>query len=297
VAAAAAAAVVGPHPVEPAVPGHRSSCLPCPRATSSVCLRRVACFSDLQRCRLDRQSYTRKHAKCGQANGKQCAGRCAADECGCVVRLHLSTFMTDFFVPSKADKTASVSHSCRNHPLHIAPPLTYRARTPTKAFIKTEAPSMKLTSLAAVALLAALCTAGASVASAADPYIVEMDVVLSKKKGKKPKGGVVRIEVHPDWAPVGAARFKEIIDAGIWEWNRFFRCVRSRALDPIVACIYLFSDFAKLSCVVRVSTSLNSSLPLRSLRTHRVVPDFIVQWGIPSDKKLTDLWWGGAVQV
>jgi hypothetical protein len=156
---------------------------------------------------------------------------------------------------------------------------------------------MKLTSLAAVALLAALCTAGASVASAADPYIVEMDVVLSKKKGKKPKGGVVRIEVHPDWAPVGAARFKEIIDAGIWEWNRFFRCVRSRALDPIVACIYLFSDFAKLSCVVRVSTSLNSSLPLRSLRTHRVVPDFIVQWGIPSDKKLTDLWWGGAVQV
>ena len=84
---------------------------------------------------------------------------------------------------------------------------------------------MKLTSLATVALLAALCTAGAGYAAAEDPYIVELDVVLSKKKGKKPKGGVVKIEVYPDWAPLGAARFKEIVKSGIWEWNRFFRCV------------------------------------------------------------------------
>ena len=89
---------------------------------------------------------------------------------------------------------------------------------------------MKFSSLAAVALLAALCTAGAGMASAADPYVVELDVVLSKKKGKKPKGGVVKIEVHPDWAPIGAARFKEIIDLGIWEWNRFFRCVVRRVI-------------------------------------------------------------------
>lgn len=89
---------------------------------------------------------------------------------------------------------------------------------------------MKLTSsLAALALLAALCTTGAGVASAEDPYVVELDVVLSKKKGRKPKGGVVKVEVHPDWAPIGAARFKEIVKEGIWEWNRFFRCVRVRA--------------------------------------------------------------------
>ena len=85
--------------------------------------------------------------------------------------------------------------------------------------------------MATVALLAALCTAGAGYAAAAeDPaasFIVELDVVLSKKKGKKPKGGVVKIEVYPDWAPLGAARFKEIVKSGIWEWNRFFRWVNA----------------------------------------------------------------------
>jgi|AntAceMinimDraft_1070359.scaffolds.fasta_scaffold37570_1 hypothetical protein len=45
---------------------------------------------------------------------------------------------------------------------------------------------MRMTSLAAVALLAALCSGGASLASAEEPYVVELDVVLSKKKGKKP---------------------------------------------------------------------------------------------------------------
>ena len=73
---------------------------------------------------------------------------------------------------------------------------------------------MKVTSIVALALLGTLCAAG--IAAAADPYVVELDVVLSKNKGKKPKGGVVKIEIHPDWAPVGAARFKEIVELGIW---------------------------------------------------------------------------------
>jgi len=33
------------------------------------------------------------------------------------------------------------------------------------------------------------------------------------------------VEVYPDWAPLGAARFREIIDAGIWKAARFFRVV------------------------------------------------------------------------
>lgn len=32
------------------------------------------------------------------------------------------------------------------------------------------------------------------------------------------------IRVHPSWAPAGAARFKEIIDAGIFKGARFFHC-------------------------------------------------------------------------
>eukprot|EP00227_Mantoniella_beaufortii_P018083 CAMPEP_0197597536 /NCGR_PEP_ID=MMETSP1326-20131121/27529_1 /TAXON_ID=1155430 /ORGANISM="Genus nov. species nov., Strain RCC2288" /LENGTH=229 /DNA_ID=CAMNT_0043164225 /DNA_START=35 /DNA_END=721 /DNA_ORIENTATION=+ len=101
---------------------------------------------------------------------------------------------------------------------------------------------MKVTSLVALALLGTLCSAG--IAAAAEPYVVELDVVLSKNKGKKPKGGVVKIEIHPDWAPVGAARFKEIVELGIWDWGRFFR----------------------------------------------VVPDFIVQWGIPGDASVAKEW-------
>ena len=88
----------------------------------------------------------------------------------------------------------------------------------------------RLNALAAVALVAALCVGAAGVAAAPDPYVVELDVVLSKKKGKKPKGGVVKIEVHPDWAPIGAERFKTIVKSGIWEWNRFFRCAVSAAV-------------------------------------------------------------------
>jgi len=49
------------------------------------------------------------------------------------------------------------------------------------------------------------------------------------------QGGVVKIEVHPDWAPVGAARFKEIVGAGIWDWNRFFRSTRRPRLSCVVS--------------------------------------------------------------
>jgi len=64
-----------------------------------------------------------------------------------------------------------------------------------------------------------LCTLIAG-ASAADSYQVEFEVVLSK--------GVTdtfAVDVYPDWAPLGAARFKEIIEAEIWNFARFFRVV------------------------------------------------------------------------
>lgn len=52
------------------------------------------------------------------------------------------------------------------------------------------------------------------------------------------------IEVHRDWAPLGADRFRELVEAGYYDDARF----------------------------------------------HRVVPDFIVQWGLAGDPAMTARW-------
>jgi len=33
------------------------------------------------------------------------------------------------------------------------------------------------------------------------------------------------VQVHPDWAPLGAARFKELIDLDFFKGVRFFRVI------------------------------------------------------------------------
>lgn len=62
------------------------------------------------------------------------------------------------------------------------------------------------------------------------------------------KGAFV-IEVHPDWAPLGAARFLELVESGYYDDARF----------------------------------------------HRVVPDFITQWGLAGDPSVTALWIDAAI--
>lgn len=56
--------------------------------------------------------------------------------------------------------------------------------------------------------------------------------------------GPVVMEVHPDWAPLGAQRFRELVESGFYNGARFFR----------------------------------------------VVPNFVVQFGIAGDPKLTKKW-------
>jgi len=55
-------------------------------------------------------------------------------------------------------------------------------------------------------------------ADGANTYSVRLDTS---------KGAIV-IEVHPDWAPLGADRFRELVAAGYYDDNRFFRVVAGR---------------------------------------------------------------------
>lgn len=55
---------------------------------------------------------------------------------------------------------------------------------------------------------------------AEEPYVVTFDVTLAKDQTAS-----FELEVHPDWAPLGAARFKEMIEAEFFKGVRFFRVI------------------------------------------------------------------------
>jgi peptidyl-prolyl cis-trans isomerase A (cyclophilin A) len=58
-------------------------------------------------------------------------------------------------------------------------------------------------------------------ASAAPPFLVEVKVQTDATTT-----GAVVLEVHPDWAPLGAARFKELVEAKFYDDCRFFRNIK-----------------------------------------------------------------------
>ncbi len=69
-----------------------------------------------------------------------------------------------------------------------------------------------------VVVLAAGCHSSAQVAPDADPASLYAVEVTTDK-------GTFIAEVHPEWAPNGAARFRELVDAGFYDDVRFFRVI------------------------------------------------------------------------
>eukprot|EP00659_Diplonema_papillatum_P020471 gene20471-31518_t len=69
-------------------------------------------------------------------------------------------------------------------------------------------------------MLAVLASAAACV-QAQEAWRAQCDVWLSEER---PAASFV-IEVHPDWSPKGAARFKEIVEQNVWADAKVFRVV------------------------------------------------------------------------
>lgn len=82
-------------------------------------------------------------------------------------------------------------------------------------------------------------------AESSDPFLIHFTLNL----GKKQKGDVV-MEVYPEWAPLGAARIRELIEGHVFDSARFFR----------------------------------------------VVPGFMVQWGIPAKPEMAAIWKSKSMQ-
>jgi hypothetical protein len=65
--------------------------------------------------------------------------------------------------------------------------------------------------------LVLLCTLLGAAHVSADKFLVEFNVVVQSGDAS------FTVEVNEDWAPIGAARFKELVEKGFYDEVKFFR--------------------------------------------------------------------------
>ena len=88
----------------------------------------------------------------------------------------------------------------------------------------------------------------AAAAAAADsnaPFTVQLDLQLKREGGELGQKGTLLVEVLPEWAPLAAARFRELVESGYYTDCRFHRVLPGYvaqfgiAADPKVAMTWL----------------------------------------------------------
>lgn len=68
-----------------------------------------------------------------------------------------------------------------------------------------------------------LLLAAQHIGKAEETFKIRFEVAQLNGEKEQPRSFVV--EVHPDWAPLGAARLREIVEKNVWDKARFFRVV------------------------------------------------------------------------
>lgn len=61
-----------------------------------------------------------------------------------------------------------------------------------------------------------------AVAMDVPPFFVSLDVVVGDETGF---GGQIVFEIHPEWAPLAAERFRELVSIGFYDDARFYRTI------------------------------------------------------------------------
>jgi hypothetical protein len=75
------------------------------------------------------------------------------------------------------------------------------------------------------ALAVALLVAAAGSFAAAEDEVLRVKFDVTSLDGKKGETGSFIMEAHSEWAPLGFARFKEMVEADFFNGVRFFRVI------------------------------------------------------------------------